>query len=180
VHQHFKIGLALITVAAAIAIIGGTMAVVDGVGLRTSAPAARSVKLLALKAPKRDMAGLDEPPYLQAPVSDTNAFDANQGCLSPQQVIDRLQADREAIGGKLVVLAEGLQQSFSNGWRLRVHVAPVQVSSVVAHLFPGPGLLGEWSADIVEFDANGSAMSRTLVPGDLWNGLLEAAFGVQA
>src|SRR5262249_18060889 len=137
-----------------------------------------ALKLLALKAPGRDLAELDEPAET-GPVSDTDVFDAHLSCLPPAEAIERLQVERDAMGGKVVVLAEGLQQSFSDAWRLNAHVAPVRVSSVVAHIFPVSDE-GDWYGDVVEFDAKGCAMTRTLVPGGTWNSLLEAAFAGQA
>ena len=71
------------------------------------------------------------------------------------------------------MLTEGLQQSFSDAWRVKALVAPVKVSSIVAHLFEGPA--EEWAADVIEFDANRCAMSRTLVPSGAWNELIKAA-----
>jgi hypothetical protein len=138
----------------------------------------RELERLALKVPGWDMAGVDEPASLPAPVSDTDVFDANQGCLAPSEAVRRFQSERSAVGGKVVMLVEGLQQSFSDAWRLQVHVAPVKVSSVLAHLFEGPA--EEWVADVIEFDAKQCAMSRTLVPGDAWNELIGAALGAQA
>jgi hypothetical protein len=56
-------------------------------------------------------------------------------CVSPQKVLHRLQADRKTMGGKTVMLADGLQQSFADAWRREAEVPSVKVSSVVAHLF---------------------------------------------
>jgi hypothetical protein len=130
------------------------------------------MKRLALKVPGLDIAGIDEPTMLPAPVSGTDVFDTKQSCVPPEEVLHRFQADRKAIGGKVVMLTEGLQQSFSDAWRLKALVAPVRVSSIVAHVF-STGT--DWNADVVEFDANRCAMSRTLVSGDVWNGLLMAS-----
>ena len=131
------------------------------------------LKRLALEVPQRELAGIDEPTALQEPVSDTEVFGANQSCMPPEQAIEHLQAERDAIGGKIVVLADGLQQSFSDEWRVRAHVAPVKVSSIVVHLFEGPA--NEWAADVIEFDGKSCAMSRTLVPSSAWNELIQAA-----
>ena len=76
------------------------------------------------------------------------------------------------------MLAEGLQQSFSDAWRVKTHVTPVKVSSILVHLFEGPA--EQWVADVIEFDANKCAMSRTLVPGETWNELIGAALDAQA
>jgi hypothetical protein len=130
------------------------------------------LKRLALRVPELDIAGVDEPTTIPPPLSGTDVFDANQSCVPPEEVLHRLQADQNAMGGKVVMLTEGLQQSFSDAWRLKALVAPVRVSSIVAHLF-STGT--DWNADVVEFDVNRCAMSRTLVSGDVWNGLLEAS-----
>jgi hypothetical protein len=130
------------------------------------------LKRLALKVPGQDIAGIDEPMTLTEPVSGTDVFDTNQSCVPPEEVLQRFQADQNVMGGKVVMLADGLQQSFSDAWRLKALVAPVRVSSVVAHLF---SIGTDWNVDVVEFDANRCAMSRTLVPGDIWNGLLQSS-----
>ena len=131
------------------------------------------IKRLALKAPEGDLAGIDEPTTIEAPVSVTDVFGTNQSCLAPEEVVHRFQADQNVMGGKVVMLTDGLQQSFSDAWRLRALVAPVKVSSIVAHPFEGPA--EEWAADVIEFDANRCAMSRTLVPSGAWNELIKAA-----
>ena len=131
------------------------------------------IKRLALKAPEGDLAGIDEPTTIEAPVSVTDVFGTNQSCLAPEEVVHRFQADQNVMGGKVVMLTEGLQQSFSDAWRLKALVAPVKVSSIVAHLFEGPA--EEWAADVIEFDVNRCAMSRTLVPSGAWNELIKAA-----
>ena len=77
------------------------------------------------------------------------------------------------MGGKVVMLTDGLQQSFSDAWRVKALVAPVKVSSMLVHLFEGPA--DEWVADVIEFDGNRCAMSRTLVPSGAWNELIQAA-----
>ena len=105
------------------------------------------LKLLALKVPGLDIAGIDEPTMLPAPIGGTDVFEPNQNCVPHEEVLHRFQADQNEMGGKVVRLAEGLQQSFSDAWRLRASVAPVRVSSVVAHVF---SIGSEWNADVVE------------------------------
>ena len=131
------------------------------------------VKRLALKAPARDLAGIDEPTTVEAPVSDTDVLGTNQTCVAPEEVLHRFQADQDIMGGKVVMLTDGLQQSFSDAWRVKALVAPVKVSSMLVHLFEGPA--DEWVADVIEFDGNRCAMSRTLVPSGAWNELIQAA-----
>jgi hypothetical protein len=180
-RKRIRIGLtsiAVVTVAIATATVA-TAAIWGG-----PAPAAmKTVERVVLKSHMRDVAGLDEPASLQAPVATTTIFKASldsgtASCVSPQKVLDRLQADRKTMGGKTVMLADGLQQSFSDAWRREAHVPQLKVSSVVAHLFSDESG-SDWSADVIEFDTNGCAMSRTLVPGEIWNALLKAAIGVQ-
>jgi hypothetical protein len=180
-RKRFRIGLtsiALVTVAIA----GATVSTAAMVGSQPSRAAVKTVERVALKSHRLDIAGIDEPARLQAPVSGTSIFNASLGsdgsCLPPQKVLDRLQADQKAMGGKTVMLADGLQQSFSDAWRREAHVSQVSVSTVVAHLFSDESG-SDWNADVVEFDAKGCAMSRTLVPGDVWNALLRSAIGVQ-
>jgi hypothetical protein len=180
-RKRFRIGLASIAIVT-VAIAGATVATAAIVGSAPSHSANKAVERVVLKSHTRDMAGLDEPASLQAPVTGTEIFKTSlgsgQSCLAQQKVLERLQADQKTMGGKTVMLADGLQQSFSDAWRREAHVAAVQVSSVVAHLF-ADDTGSEWNADVVEFDANGCAMSRTIVPGDIWNALLKTAIGVQ-
>jgi hypothetical protein len=179
-NKRIRVGLtsiAIVTVAIATATVA-TAAIWSG----PSPAAVKTVERVVLKSHMRDVAGLDEPASLQAPVVTTTVFKASLGattaCVSAQKVLDRLQADRETIGGKTVMLADGLQQSFADAWRREAQVPSVKVSSVVAHLFSDETGM-DWNADVIEFDAKGCAMSRTLVPGDIWNALLKAAIGVQ-
>jgi hypothetical protein len=81
-------------------------------------------------------------------------------------------------GGQVVLLEDGLEQSFADQWRREAHIPTVQVSGVVAHVF-GDLSGGDWAADVVEFDKAGCAMSRTLVPGDTWMAILKDAVGVE-
>jgi hypothetical protein len=61
---------------------------------RSSVVAGKVAGLLALKAPKRDIAGLDEPGNLLAPVSDADVFDTNEleASLGGQEANARLIA----------------------------------------------------------------------------------------
>jgi hypothetical protein len=138
----------------------------------------RELRSLALKVPESDIAGLDDSTTVQAPVGDTKVFASYRNCLAPDLVLRHLQTERKAVGGKVVMLADGLQQSFSDLWRRKALVAPANVSIVVAHLFPDPTGT-QWNADVIEFDVNRCAMSRTMISGDVWNSLLEASLGVE-
>jgi hypothetical protein len=180
-RKRLLVGLTSAAVLSA-AIAGATVATASMMGPEKSQAALKTVERVALKSHRLDIAGLDEPSTLQAPVTGANLFDASLAsgpkCMPQEKVLERLQADQKTMGGKTVMLADGLQQSFSDAWRREAHVTPVQVSSVVAHLFSDASG-SDWSADVVEFDATGCAISRTLVPGDIWNALLRSAIGVQ-
>jgi hypothetical protein len=106
------------------------------------------------------------------------AFGDKQSCLKREDVVAQLSKQAKAFGGQVVVLEDGLEQSFADQWRREVHVPTVRVSSVVAHLF-GDQEDDDWSADVVEFDGSGCAMSRTMVPGDIWTDILKDAVGVE-
>ena len=58
------------------------------------------LKLLALKVPGLDIAGIDEPTMLPAPISGTNVLDTNQNCVPPEEVLHRFQADQNEMGAK--------------------------------------------------------------------------------
>src|SRR5690348_10619054 len=45
----------------------------------------------------------------------------SQNCVASQDVLERLETDREATGGRLVLLSGGLQQSLSDVWRRKAH-----------------------------------------------------------
>jgi hypothetical protein len=176
-HKRFRGGFLLI-VAAAVAIEIATMGVVI-VGSQTPVSADKSISRLVVKA-HEGFTGPGQQSKLRLPVrsATVNVSIASQSCLPSRQMIERLQTEQKATGGKLVLLSDGLQQSFSDVWRRKAHVEPVRVSSVVAHLFPDETGT-EWNADVVEFDAKGCAMSRTFVPGEVWNALLRIAVGIQ-
>jgi hypothetical protein len=106
------------------------------------------------------------------------AFGDNKSCLTRDDGVAQLSGQAKAFGGQVVVLEDGLEQSFADQWRREAHVPTVRVSSVVAHLF-GDRKEGDWSADVVEFDGSGCAMSRTMVPGDVWTDILKDAVGVE-
>src|ERR1700730_66956 len=95
-YRRFRGGFALI-VAAAVAIEVATMGIVAIVGSQTPLSAGESVPRLVVKARER-ITGLGERANLRVPVE---ASIAGQSCLPPQKMVERLQADQEATGGKL-------------------------------------------------------------------------------
>jgi hypothetical protein len=110
--------------------------------------------------------------FVNAQDSDGNT------CMSRAAVISRLKVDMAKVGGEIYVLKGGLEQAFADEWRHQAHEKPVPVTGVVAHLFPDAG--GSDYADVVEFDGAGCAMSRTMLSGQDWDGILNTLFGAQA
>jgi hypothetical protein len=115
------------------------------------------------------------------PVAGGRLFEASRGdvsdlrCIGDGEVISHLDAERERYGGEMVMLADGLDQAFADAWRQEAGGEPVAISAVFAHVF------GEEDAamvDVVELDARGCALSRTLLTGDQWHFLLTQAVGV--
>lgn len=116
-----------------------------------------------------------------SPVTGSDLFRAEKSkdCMSSEAVVARFEGETAAIGGRVFVLADGLEQSFADAWRYQADMSPVAVSSVVAHLFQDPGGAG-YMVDVVEIDGAGCAMSRTMLSGGDWNMLLKNAMGAEA
>ena len=87
-------------------------------------------------------------------------------------VVGVFLADQAAFGGQTVEIIPGRDQAFADAWRDRTGVARVEVSGVVGHMFEDTS---GWTVDVVEFDENGCAMSRTLVPNATWTDLIETS-----
>lgn len=99
-------------------------------------------------------------------------------CMTGDAVISSLEADKAILGGETVMLADGLEQSFADAWRRQLDLNPVPVSTVIAHVFGGEAAK-DAMVDVVEFDAAGCAMSRTLISGDEWIAILRNADGAE-
>ena len=102
------------------------------------------------------------------------AQNSGSGCMDRDQVVNVFLADQAEFGGQTVEVIPGRDQAFANAWRDETGVARVAVSGVVGHIFRD-GADGEWTVDVVEFDKNGCAMSRTLVPATAWAELIETS-----
>jgi hypothetical protein len=98
-------------------------------------------------------------------------------CLPVDQILGIFAMDVEAVGGEILALTGGLEQEFADQWRLTVGASPVEVSQVFAHVVPSEG--GEAVVDVVEVDAKGCALSRTLLSQSDWLVLLGAVQGVE-
>jgi hypothetical protein len=98
-------------------------------------------------------------------------------CLPVEQILGIFATDVEAVGGEIFALSGGLEQEFADQWRQAVGANPVDVSQVFAHVVPSED--GEPIVDVVEVDANGCALSRTLLSQSDWLILLGAVQGVE-
>ncbi len=122
---------------------------------------------------------LPPPPAAGVPLFVAAGGGDTPTCTTGADVVGRLKADQARLGGETVMLADGLEQAFADAWRRQVNLGPVEVSSVLAHVFRGEGGSGAM-VDVVEIDAAGCAMSRTLLSGEEWMTLLGSAAGAEA
>jgi hypothetical protein len=97
-------------------------------------------------------------------------------CMPVGQILDIFALDVEAVGGEILSLSGGLEQEFADQWRRAVGMSPVDVSQVYAHVVPG--LDGDAIVDVVEVDAEGCALSRTLLSHADWLDLLGIVQGI--
>src|SRR5437660_11989917 len=89
---------------AAFVAVAASIVLATGIALYTAAPehqrvnraakadalvSSSELKQLALKIPEGDLAGMDEPTMLRAPVGDTDVFNTNQSCLAPEKAVRR-------------------------------------------------------------------------------------------
>jgi hypothetical protein len=112
-----------------------------------------------------------------APVASTELFvdqAALDPCMSRQSVVDIFLAEQKSIGGRVVAVDQDREQALAEQWRKAAGAAPVEVSAIVGHIYFDRDAT-EWMVDVVEFDRAGCAMTRTLLPGDLWAELLHAS-----
>ncbi|SDB31429.1 hypothetical protein [Bauldia litoralis] len=110
-----------------------------------------------------------------APLFVAAASGALPVCVTDDEVISRLEAERNELGGETVMLAGGLEQAFADEWRRQTESAPVEVSTVLAHVLPE----GDVSfVDVIEIGIDGCALSRTIITEDDWRYLLVRAAGV--
>jgi hypothetical protein len=116
------------------------------------------------------------------PVSGVPLFEATQAaadraCMTGDEVVERLKADQDDIGGETVMLSNGLEQAFADTWRREVEAKPVVVTNVIAHIFDDAN--GAGVVDVIEFDATGCAMSRTILSVEDWDAILTDAAGYE-
>jgi len=97
-----------------------------------------------------------------------------ESCVPAAQVLGIFAREIEMVGGEVLTLS-GRSQDFADHWRLAVNMPSVAVSQVLAHVVPGED--GDTIVDVIEIDANGCVVSRTLLTGVEWTDLVQAARG---
>jgi hypothetical protein len=161
-------------------------ALIVSVGVGALAVAAATVALASFAADPalEDLSGpvpAEADQGMAAPVAGAALFAASPktagACVTADTVVTRLQADRSAIGGETVMLADGLEQAFADAWRRALDLRPVAVSTVIAHVFRTEDVSGAM-VDVVEVDTAGCAMTRTILSAEEWATLLGMAAGV--
>jgi hypothetical protein len=121
--------------------------------------------------------GLIPGPVSGVPLFVADASGPVPACVTETDVIRRLNADRDRFGGETVMLSNGLVQAFADEWRRETHLQKVAVSGVFAHVF---GEEDAASVDVIELDAKGCALSRTMLSEDDWRFLLRQTVGAEA
>lgn len=102
-------------------------------------------------------------------------------CPKKEDVIEHyILSESNLKSGNVKLLAGELPQLFSDNWRHRLHIPTIRVSAVVAQPLDLSRLGGGAALDVTEFDADGCAFSRTIMPAAMWGEMLRAAAGVSA
>jgi hypothetical protein len=93
-------------------------------------------------------------------------------------ILHYLLSKSDLKAGNIKLLVGDLPQLFSDSWRRRLRIKAIAVSGVVAQPLDLSRLGGGAALDVTEFDTEGCAFSRTIMPAAIWNELLRAAVGV--
>jgi hypothetical protein len=127
---------------------------------------------LAVRAESAESLLIDLP--LPQPVE---AVDPGNTCIEPDAVMLQFRTEAKALGGRTMAMDSAIDQKFANEWRRRLNEAPVAVGLILLHAFADPDAQAQLVVDTVEFDVDGCAISRTLMPLDAWAILVKAAEG---
>jgi hypothetical protein len=164
--------------------LGKAIAVTAGIGILAVSAAVALASIpekITLDGATADAVPHAEEATLPAPVSGVPLFVADASgtvpaCVTDTEVVRQLNADRARFGGETVKLGKGLDQAFSNEWRRDTGSKPVTVSGIFAHVFGADDTM----VDLIEIDAGGCALSRTILTGDDFELLLARASGLDA
>jgi len=96
---------------------------------------------------------------------------ATGGCVDRDAVAAQFLTDRDEIGGQIFDFVGDSGQKLADLWRDRTGAGRISVSGSMTHLFFDRSA-DEWTADQVEFNAAGCAISRTLLPSAAWSELV--------
>jgi hypothetical protein len=110
--------------------------------------------------------GFISPRHLSADVVEERANKTE--CVVPSSIAVKMQSGQVFLGGRIIALVDGADQSFADRWRLFTRQDSVDVSLIMAHGFASP-ITGRTVLDVVEFDESGCAFSRTLISGEAWD-----------
>jgi hypothetical protein len=154
-------------------------------GIATStAIGAQALSVQQAHLPTPPVSDHEGEPSLPPPVTGGELFTvsgedagAPESCMPVAQILGVFALDVEAVGGEILALSGGLEQAFADQWRLAVGISPIDVSQVYAHVVPAED--GDAIVDVVEVDAQGCALSRTLLSHNDWLELLGAVSGVE-
>jgi hypothetical protein len=101
-------------------------------------------------------------------------FDSGrESCVTAARVLGIFAREIEIVGGEIQTLSGRLRQDFADQWRQTAGLARVDVSQVFAHVVPRQD--GDAVVDVVEFDIEGCALSRTLITRIEWVDLIQSA-----
>jgi len=117
---------------------------------------------------------IDDAAELPIPVVGDRLFLAQSDrplCLDREAVVDQFQLDVSVVGGQIIEIPRARAQAFADRWRHNLNLDGVNVTSILVHLFLDERK-NEWTADLVELDEVGCAMSRTLLTVSALNDLL--------
>jgi hypothetical protein len=107
-------------------------------------------------------------------------IDPTDKCVEPDAVMLQFRSEALALGGTALAMDSALDQRFSDEWRRRVHASLVPVGLILVHAFTDPRDNETTVVDTVEFDVDGCAMSRTMMPLGAWSTLVKVAAGTPA
>src|ERR1700730_18317983 len=153
-------------------------ALAAAVAVAVSAPGAKAEEWT------RDSAGnILVPPAPNVAEKLFNPIDEARDPACPKKgevILHYILSASDLKSGNVKLLAGELPQLFSDNWRRRLRMPTIRVSAVVAQPIDLSPLGGGAALDVTEFDADGCAFSRTIMPAAMWGEMLRAVAGVSA